>query len=236
MSTATVVIPTTGSICLDDAIRSVRFQTHMNTRCLVVIDGPQFSDAARKITSQYPDIRVMQLPENVGADGWYGHRIYAAIGYLINTDYLLYLDQDNFYSNDHVDTMISLIESNGLDWCYSLRNIHDRFGTYIMPDDCESLGKWPAWVNDQTHLVDTSCYCIKTSVAARVSGAWYGQWGQDRVFLSTIAKHFPRFDCTGKHTVAYRLDGNQGSVTREFFQQGNAVMAQRYPGGFPWRR
>jgi glycosyltransferase involved in cell wall biosynthesis len=236
MSTATVVIPTIGSDCLDDAIRSVRAQTYPGTRCWVVVDGPEHAAAARRITSQYPDVRVLLLPENVGADGWYGHRVYAAVGYLINTDYLLYLDQDNFYAPDHVAHMIGLIESQGLDWCHSLRNIHDRQGRLLMPDDCESLGRWPAWVNDQVHLVDTSCYCIKRSVAARVSGAWYGQWGQDRVFLATIAQHFPKFGCTGLHTVGYRLDGNPGSVTEDFFRQGNAAMAQRYPAGFPWRR
>lgn len=236
MGSATVVIPTTGAACLADAILSVRAQTHPDTCCWAVIDGPEFAEPARSITSQFPDVQVLQLPENVGSGGWYGHRIYAAVGHLINTDYLLYLDQDNFYADDHVAHMTDLIESESLDWCYSLRNIHDRSGRYLMPDDCESLGRWPAWVNDQVHLVDTSCYCIKRDVAARVSGAWHGRWGQDRVFLATLAQNFPRFSTTGRGTVAYRLDGNPGSVTQEFFQQGNAVMAQRYPGGFPWRR
>lgn len=235
MSSATVVIPTTGASTLDRAIQSVQHQTHRDTRCWVVIDGPEFAERAGSITSQYPDVKVMLLPENAGADNFYGHRIYAAAGYLINTDYLLYLDQDNWMEPDHVETMVRTIETQGVDWCHSLRKICDRAGNYLLDDDCESLGKHPAWVNDQVHLIDTSCYCIKREVAIKISGAWYGKWGQDRVFMANANHFFPNWICTGKHTLNYRLDGNPGSVTKEFFEQGNAAMAQRYPGGFPWR-
>lgn len=235
MSSATVVIPTTGAATLDQAIQSVRKQTHKDTRCWVVIDGPDFADAARTITSRYPDVKVMLLPENVGADNFYGHRVYAAVGFLINTDYLLYLDQDNWMEPDHVATMIATIERNGFDWCHSLRKVNDRDGNYLLDDDCESLGRHPAWMNDQVHLVDTSCYCIKRDVASKISGAWYGKWGQDRVFLANLNHHFPKWGCSGKATLNYRLDGNPGSVTKDFFVQGNAVMSQRYAGAFPWR-
>lgn len=235
MSTVTVVIPTTGADTLDQAIQSVRSQTHEDIRCWVVIDGPQFANAARGIASRYPDIRVMQLPENVGADGFYGHRVYAATSFLINTDYVLFLDQDNWFDRDHVSTMIQTMESRNADWAYSLRRVCGRDGTYLLDDDCESLGHWPAWVNDQAYLVDTSCYCLKRDVVTKIGAAWYGKWGQDRVFLANAKHYFPAHACTGRATLNYRLDGNPGSVTQDFFVQGNAAMRQRYPGGFPWR-
>jgi hypothetical protein len=97
------------------------------------------------------------------------------------------------------------------------------------------LGRWPAWVNDQAFLVDTSCYCIKTDVAARIGHAWHGKWGQDRVFLANIKHFFPNWCCTGRATLNYRLDGNPGSVTKEFFVQGNSAMSLKYPDGYPWR-
>jgi len=235
MSTVTVVIPTTGADTLDQAIQSVRSQTHEDIRCWVVIDGPQFAGAARGIASRYPDIRVMQLPENVGADGFYGHRVYAATSFLINTDYVLFLDQDNWFDRDHVSTMIQTMESRNADWAYSLRRVCGRDGTYLLDDDCESLGHWPAWVNDQAYLVDTSCYCLKRDVVTKIGAAWYGKWGQDRVFLANAKHYFPAHACTGRATLNYRLDGNPGSVTQDFFVQGNAAMRQRYPSGFPWR-
>lgn len=234
MATATVVIPTTGSECLEQAIKSVLAQTHRATECWVVIDGPEFAKPARRITSRFHQVKVLELIDNTGKDNFYGHRIYAAVGFLVNSDYILYLDQDNWMAPNHVESMISHIESNNLDWCHSLRKIHDKAGNFIADDNCESLGRYSAWVGENVHLVDTSCYCIKREVIVKISNAWYAQWGGDRVFLANINHHFQNWSCTGLHTLNYRVDGNPGSVNGDFFIQGNAVMSQRYPGGFPW--
>lgn len=236
MKTATVVIASTGATVLGDAIRSVIGQTHQNTKCWVVIDGPKYVANVLSITQNFPDVMITALPDNTGADGFYGHRIYAATSFLVNTDYVLYLDQDNWMSPDHVETQIGNCERNNLDWSYSLRSIWDKDGNYLLDDDCESLGKWPIYLSDQHRLVDTSCFCIRKDVAAKVGGAWYAGWGGDRQFLAAISHYFPRYDTTGKPTLCYRLDGNQNSVNKDFFVQGNAVMRQRYPDGFPWRR
>lgn len=234
MVTATVIIPTTGSPSLEQAIRSVIKQSYDRVECWVVIDGPEFVKPAREITKNFPTVRVLELIENTGGDGFYGHRIYAATGYLINSDYILYLDQDNWMDPDHVANMVAYLEKTGNDWCHSLRKIYNKDGQYLADDNCESLGRYPAWVGENVHLVDTSCYCIKRDVIVRISGVWYSKWGGDRVFLQNMAQHFPKWGCTGSHSLNYRLDGNPGSVNAEFFEQGNAAMLQKYPNGFPW--
>ena len=236
MKTATVVIAATGAPVLEQAIRSALSQDYQDLTVWVVIDGPEFNDRCRLIISKFMDARlkVVTLPENTGANGFYGHRVYAAVSFLINTDYVLYLDQDNWMQPNHVSTQINNCESNGLDWGYSLRSVHDRDGNYLLDDNCESLGKWPIFLNDQAHLVDTSTYCIKREVITRIGGVWYGGWGWDRQFYANISHHFPRFGTTGLHTLCYRLDGNPGSVNADFFVQGNAVMAQRYGAVLPW--
>jgi glycosyltransferase involved in cell wall biosynthesis len=233
---ALVVIPTTGSATLGHAIEGVLNQTYPSTDLWVIIDGPGFADRAMEIIRKYPVIKTMTLPANTGANGWYGHRIYAAVSYLFDHEYVLYLDQDNGFEPDHVATMVSACQTNGWHWCHSLRKIHDADGNYVCDDDCESLGRWPIFLGDQHHLVDTSTYCIRREVMIPMGPAWYSGWGGDRRFYSAISHHFPNFGCTGKATVNYRLDGNPNSVNAEFFHQGNAIMRQRYPGGFPWRR
>lgn len=234
MKTATVVIASTGAVELEDAIISVINQTHKNTKCWVIIDGPEFVARTLSITSKFPNIMITALPENTGANGFYGHRIYAAVGHLINTDYVLLLDQDNWFDADHVATLINTIESNNLDWAYSLRKICDKSGKYLCNDDCESLGRWPIFLNDQSYLIDTSSFCIKRDVMVAIGHAWHWGWGGDRRFLSAISQYFQKWDTNGKYTLNYRLDGNQGSVNQDFFTQGNAVMTQRYSGRFPW--
>ena len=134
----------------------------------------------------------------------------------------------------HVLSCIRTIEEKNLDWSYSLRQIHDKDGKFLCYDDCESLGKWPVFSGDYSHI-DTNCYCIKTEVAVKLAQVWHGGWGQDRVWLQALSQYFPKFDCTGEYTVNYRVAGNAGSVKPEFFLHGNEVMNKRYNGVFPWR-
>ena len=233
---ATVIIPTTGASELSDAVGSVLNQTY-ETKCYVVADGVKHHSKTRLITDNFLNKRNLErcfLPINVGANGFYGHRVYAAFTHLIDTDYVLYLDQDCWFEPNHVQSCIETIEKNDLDWSYSLRKVYNKDGKYLCNDDCESLGKWKTYHG--VNHIDTNCYCIKTSVAIKLAQVWHGGWGQDRVFLSVLAQHFPKFECTGEYTLNYKVDGNAGSVNAEFFFNGNEVMKQKYNGVFPWRK
>jgi glycosyltransferase involved in cell wall biosynthesis len=235
--TATVIIPTTGSKELRDAIESVLNQTYP-TQCYVVADGKESTGRVSAIVSDYAgnkNLHVAYLPINVGANGFYGHRVYAAFTHLVNTDYVLYLDQDNWFDANHVKTCVDTIEKDNLDWSYSLRAIVDKDKKNLAFDNCESLGRWPVFSNDYHHI-DTNCYCVKTSVAIRLANAWHGGWGQDRAWFQTLSQYFPMYNTTGKYTVNYRIGGNEGSVKKEFFDYGNKIMNERYNGEFPWAK
>ena len=169
----------------------------------------------------------------MGANGFYGHRIYAAFSHLVNQDYVFFLDQDNWFEPSHVESMINNIKNKNLDWGYSLRNIVDKEGSFICQDNCESLGKYKSWT--EYFHIDTNCYCLKNNVATFIAGAWHGGWGQDRVVFQTLKNYFPNYDTTGLYTTNYRLDGNIGSVSKDFFLQGNIKMMENYSNNFPWR-
>jgi len=229
---AVVLIPTTGAPSLRRAVQSVLAQTLPATP-YVVCDGPQFRAAVDAALAGL-EVPVCVLPRNVGAGGFYGHRVYASFAHLVDEEHVLFLDQDNFLAPEHVAQCVDLVAARRLQWCYSLRNICTPAGELVCRDDCESLGKWPAFTN--THLIDTNSYCIRREVLLQAAHAWHGKWGQDRVFAQVMMQNFKAFDCTGRYTVQYCLGGNEGSVTREFFEQGNAQMLQRYKRGFPWTR
>ena len=233
---ATVIIPTTGSPEVRNAIDSVLNQSH-TTQCYVIVDGEENYDKAKDIINDYihdERFRVCYLPINVGAKGFYGHRVYAAFTHLIDTDYVMWLDQDNWLYQSHVAKCIETIQKRNLDWCYSLRQIYNKQGKFVCFDDCESLGKWQTYHG--VHHIDTNSYCVKTEIAIKLASAWHGGWGQDRVFLSAISQHFPKWDCTNEYTTCYRVDGGKGSVNAEFFINGNEVMNKKYNGVFPWRQ
>ena len=96
MNKATVIIPTTGSPTVRNAIESVLNQTEPTT-CYLVCDGKEFSGATKIIADDYlgnPNLKVSYLPINVGANGFYGHRIFASFTPLIDTDFVGFLVQD----------------------------------------------------------------------------------------------------------------------------------------------
>ena len=234
---ATVIIPTTGSSDLKKSIESVLNQTYQ-TNLYLITDGPEYDaavdDIINSIDNDFFDSYFCTLGQNVGANGFYGHRVYAAFTHLVNTKYVLYLDQDCYLEPHHVETLVNRIEVDDLDWAYSLRNICDQDGVYICHDDCESLG--PSWPIAGYPHVDTNCYCLKTEVATKIANVWHGGWGQDRVFLNVLHNTFKKFDTTGRYSVNYRLGGNEGSVKPEFFLNNNKQVEQFYNGVFPWRR
>lgn len=240
-----VIIPTTGSPELADSVRSIINQDYENTHLLLVVDGPQFSN---NVTNVLNDLGIVgygskifrcDLPFNTGGGGFYGHRIMAAFGHLIpDYNYVLFLDQDNWYDTNHVSSMIGSIEENKWDWCYSLRKVYDKDKNYLLNDDCESLGKWPIWTDEKSYLIDTSSYCFNTSFFAMLSHIWNFGWGADRRFYHIISNDVghKNYGCTGQYTLNYRLGGNEGSVTKEFFLEGNKKTAARYKGVYPWKK
>lgn len=234
IKSAIVIIPTIGSDVLDKTLISLENQTYKDVTVLIVVDGPEFKDKADIIINKHPTLnkQVVYLQENVGANGFYGQRVYAAFSHLVNKDYLFFLDQDNWYEPNHIESMIHTIESTGCQWAYSLRNICSPDGEYILQDNCESLGKWSAWTN--TNMVDTNCYCIPKAIAVDIARFWHSGWGEDRVIFKILNENFQNYECSGKYTINYRLGGNEGSVTKEFFERGNNVHIEKYLNGYPW--
>jgi glycosyltransferase involved in cell wall biosynthesis len=220
-----VITPTTGKDTINRAMESVTNQT-IPTEHLIVEDGKLtnmhiFETGMRK---------VMVLPENVGGNGWYGHRVYAAMPLMVNADYILFLDEDNWFEPNHVETMINKIKSKDLMWAYSLRRICDESGQYVCDDDCESLGRYPAVYDSTLNFVDTNCYCFRREFLVTVAHSFYGQWGADRPFYKSASTALPAFGCTGEATVNYRAPER----LLEMFRGGNKIMKQAYKI-LPWR-
>ena len=228
-----VVTPTIASEHLTQCIDSVDKQTYEDIVHYIFIDGCQYEPKAREILVGSSKTRMIELEENVGK-GWYGHRVYAACSFLVNADVICYLDEDNFFEPNHIETVVKKLQE-GNDWVYSLRNIHDKEGKFLCEDNCESLGKWPVYFNPEVHHIDTSCFAIRRDIAVHIGHSWYGKWGADRQFFSALKKYFTKYDCTNQYTTNYRLDGNENSVNEKFFTEGNNINTEKYQGNFPWK-
>ena len=221
-----VITPTTGKDTVVKAIDSVRNQT-IPTEHLIVLDGVEENILRMKSERE----KVIKLPENVGGNGWYGHRVYAAMPLMVNADYILFLDEDNWFEPNHVETMIAKIKSKNLMWAYSLRRICDERGQYVCDDDCESLGRHPTYYDHNVNFVDTNCYCFRREYLVNVAHHFYGQWGADRPFYKAASTQLPSFGCTGQATVNYRAPER----LLKMFLEGNEKMIAAYKQPLPWR-
>lgn len=241
---AVVITPTTGAPELEQAIQSVARQGD-GVEHWVVVDGVQFAEKSIKIVQDNPQphLRIIILPENTGMpynhfwgeleSGFYGHRIYASIAGLINAKYTLFLDQDNWFEDNHVRIMVEAIQRKNLEWCYSLRKAVDKDGSFICNDDCDSLGIFPNQSN--IAFVDMNCYCFTTEFLLKLQHVFYRDtYHCDReLFKHALAtsKSPESFAGTGKYTVNYRC-GRDGQS--QWFLDGNEKIKEIYPT-FPWR-
>jgi hypothetical protein len=200
-----VVTSTIGRDCLMEAIESVARQTRP-ARHYIFIDGPEVEEKARNVIEQSnlaENTTIIPLPNNTGKNMYTCSRINAMAAYMITEDVILFLDDDNWYEEDHVETVVGLMEKFNLDWSCSLRNIVEDDGSFACADECESLGLLKNHAG-QYH-VDTSCLALRTDIAQKMASFWQHQKWMDRVVLRAIVEAKFKGGCTGKATMNYRL-------------------------------
>jgi glycosyltransferase involved in cell wall biosynthesis len=187
----TIITPTIGSDFLRQAVESVKAQT-VPCKHLIVVDGAQYYDKVLRLIDQRPNISFLVLPENVGGGGWYGHRVYASVPMLVNTLYVAFLDEDNYFEPNHIQTMEAAMQTEGVHVVTSRRNVVRQDRTLIGLDNFESIGA----NNLGYHLHDTNTYLFKQSIASKFVPAIYGQWGADRMLTANLdnftRKHLPK--------------------------------------------
>ena len=228
-----VITPTIGKETLALANKSVNSQNYTgDITHLVVADGPEHMAEASKHLQLGPSTVLTSTPQNVGANGMYGHRIFASYPHLVDQDYVLLLDDDNWYEEDHIASLVELVRKQRLDWAHSLRKVYEH-GLFLAEDNCESNGRWPIWFTQDTptpgHLVDTSSFCFRREFLIQCCHLWHYGWGGDRRFFAMI-KEQSKYATTGLHTLNYELPDMDKAYggDREFFAKGNEAIKKKY--------
>ena len=243
-----VITATTGNARLADCIESVRNQTYKNIEHVVVVDGRSRWESVSEILDalEFPNgnnEHVIVLPHPTGLNRFNGHRIYGGFSFLASGDYIAWLDDDNEFTPNHIESLVRITEEKNLDWAYSLRQIVDSEGKFICNDDCENLGKYKSVIND--HFVDVNCFFVRRELAVNIAPVWYrqarppqGVMEVDRA-LTAVLMHEQnklKFDTNNDYTVKYRVGSTGISVQADFFINGNAEMLKRYAGKLPWKQ
>ena len=233
MRTAAVVTVTNGKRMkeLENCIASISSQTY-KAKHYILCDGDW--DDYIAIRWLYPTLKVCYWDAKIGGDGWLGQRWYAAAPQLITEDVTFFCNDDDWYEDNHVQTIMEKIEQ-GHDWAYSFRKICDSEGTFLFNDNCEALGETsPVWVDPNHHFVDWCMWGMKTKCLKQISPVLNNKdIYVDRYFYAAAKQVFPNFAPTLKHTFNFRLGGGC-KVQKEFFEMGNAEMLKRHNGTLPW--
>ena len=234
--TVAVVTSTIGRPELALAIKSVQNQTYP-CKHYIFIDGNMFWNKAKSILAQFPNVVPIYLPMNTGKNRILNGAINAAAAFLVEEDIICYLDDDNQLREDHVESLVKVIEQ-GADFAYSLRSFYDSNHQFICHDDFESLGNWTKEIHffsdikinniqQSIHLIfntngehiDTNCYAVPREIAQKVAHSWYIPYFGDRTFFSAINALDLKGETSGKYTVKYTVDFNKMIAVRRFFPQ-----------------
>jgi hypothetical protein len=179
---------------LDQCRQSVLAQTLPCTHILVNDGGepPQVDDSG--------PVQIVHLPRPHHDVGNAGRAIGSVTAICQGFDALAYLDSDNWYEPNHLESLARLHRTTGAAVCTSTRNIYQPDGS-LMGRDFEVDGE---------RFVDTNCLFLTTGAFAAVS-AWYlAPRGQalvgDRIVWQTIKKMHLSCAHTNLPTVAYRTN------------------------------
>lgn len=158
-----VVTPTWGrrDVLLERCIPSVQAQTYPDVEHVVVVDGPDLDMAAaledagawweRPVTWDV-------LPEHDGNARW-GHWARLRGLELATGDYIAYLDDDNAFRPNHLETVIAAMEDQQADFGYSVALFQGRGQPYPVGTQPPSYGQ-----------IDTSIIVHRRSLLER--GTW----------------------------------------------------------------
>lgn len=238
-----VITPTIGTNHLETCLQSVAEQSYDYVKHIVVADGPEYYNKVDEKLNLVKNKKrkVFYLPENTGHSQYNGHRIYGSIPFLIEADYFIFLDEDNWIDSGHVESLSKVALKN--DWAFSFRKIVGQDNEFICNDDCENLGKWPTVINENEYFVDTGCYFLPKALAIQLSPAWYRrarhpkeQPEVDRLIMSILKQNNYSYDTNYEYSLNYRVGNREDSVQAEFFIQGNKVFEQKFNGNLPWKK
>jgi hypothetical protein len=218
----TVVIPTVLRSTLVDAVQSVFSQQFTGSiQILIGVDASKRDTMLiEQICGSIPD-RQSVLLFYPGYSTSYRHggvhlgrdvgSLRTILSYLANSRYVAYLDDDNWWSNDHLSSMHAQL-STGAEWAYALRwFVHPGSRQPICRDEWESVGPgrgyfrkwWGGWV-------DPNCLAID-KIACEAVLRWWSvpmsreNFDSDRNVFRVLRTEF-RGAATGRYSVYYEIN------------------------------
>ncbi|MGX2950226.1 glycosyltransferase family 2 protein [Ursidibacter sp. B-7004-1] len=223
-----IVTSTIGRNTLTKTMQSIREQT-VPCQHYIIVDGNQGAEAVKEMVKAFPEVIVIYLPINTGANGVKNSMVNAMASFLVKESIICYLDDDNWVDPKYAEYFLNAFAHYPTaQYAYHLRYMIDDNGQILCEDNTESLGFWFVpqakakvklqsgedidWLlNIDFHrqgLIDTNCYAIRTELARQLAHTWTGNNGldNDKGVSQYLFDNQIQGICTGKRMVYYRAD------------------------------
>ena len=142
------------------AIATIQLQTFRDWELVVVGDACTDDTAAVMAGFEDPRIRFVNLPENIGEQSGPSNR-----GFQLATgDFVAYLNHDDLWFPDHLESLVSFLDETRADLVYSL-----RFS--VAQDGLVFCGMTNAELRyDPSHHVEASLWVVRRKLIEDVGG------------------------------------------------------------------
>ena len=163
---------------------------------IIVNDGDQTEIFAP--LSEKPTITLINLPHTHHNVGSTPRAIGAISAFTLGYDAVCWLDADNWYAPNHVESLVTLHKQTNAPFCTS-----DRYLCHL---NGNLLGKCPE--TNPKHFIDANCYFVSKE-AKHVVNVWWMMADNlhpisDRVIMKYIKSHHIPHQHTYMRTVYYR--------------------------------
>ncbi|HTT74974.1 MAG TPA: glycosyltransferase family A protein [Candidatus Binataceae bacterium] len=218
----TVVMPTTLRPTINRALRSIFSQQYDGrVQVWIGVDVPLGSldllqETCRAVPARqcvfcfYPGYSTSRRHGGQHAAGD-GGALRTVLSYLANSRFVAYLDDDNWWSSDHLASLHQAL--NGAEWAYSLRwFVHPDSGRSICKDEWESIGPGRGVFRQYGGWADPNGIAINKQVCEAVLPWWAipmrnspNARAADRNVFRILSREF-NGRATGQYTVFYTVN------------------------------
>lgn len=220
-----VLVPTyKRSNLLPRALDSILAQTYKNIEIVVVDDNlPESVHRAQteELIGRYKDCGKLKYVQTSGATGGGAARNFGLKH--CSGDYITFLDDDDRYLPDKVETQLAFMQKRQLDMCYQdvqWNDTQERIVEVRRMDrvtDFSQKGLLRAHI--VTAIAPTAIYMIRRKALVKTEGFGEVPRGQDFIFmLRCIEAGLNIGYMPGVHVVQYIHDGERISVGEKFIQ------------------
>jgi len=192
------------SLFIKDSISSVINQTYQNWR-LIVIDNCS-TDNSNQVLSEFNNeekINLVFLHKNMGAA--FSRNLGLRIS---NSNYISFLDSDDYWSKDKLSDQINQMEENNLDFTYTdytpfkLKNNIKIFSKCVVPKDSYNF---MLYINDTS--IATSTMILKRSIISTIKFPKIKSF-EDYPFKCKVLKLGHKAFRINKNSMYYRITKN----------------------------